>query len=116
MKRIIFAFIAGLVVGSATTTWLFAMNEYGYFDSPYAISSEVLSSKIKKSEFDSHAEWFIEPYSESQVLVEYRLPLKREQFLVDRSFFAYLGPLNGRKKLPVRNGKLLEAPLPSSTK
>lgn len=111
MKKVIIGFLVGLVVGAIVTTWLFAMNEYGYFDSPRTISADALSSRIKQSESDSHGQWSIEPSSDSLVLLEYQLPMKREQFLVDRALFNYLGPLDKKVKLRTKDGKLVVSPM-----
>lgn len=106
MRSFVLGFIAGLIAGAIGITWLFALNESGYFDRPRAISTGALVDRIEDSARSPEAEWFVEPYSDDFVLVKYQLPLRQERFLVDKEYFRSLGPLDGKIKLPVKDGEL----------
>lgn len=106
MKKTILTLLAGIVIGALLATWLFSLNEYGYFDKPYKISGAAFKERLEKSAFDSHGEWDIEPYSDEQYLVTYLLPFKRQRFFVDKSLVSALGPITKKERFYFVDGRI----------
>lgn len=106
MKKFLLGLIGGVVIGAVAATGLFAANEYGLFDKPSHINRAELVDIMHRSEFDSHAEWFVEPSSADSLLVTFRLPMKRRQFLLDKSSVALSETLVARRPLFLRDDKL----------